>query len=365
MVGKRDHVTLGLAILLSLAPFNPRCLAEVSAGAPGLAAGREEAARLEHSGGGPFRVHDPSTIVRCHNTYWVFHTGRGISSACSTNLVDWVRGPRVFTTAPSWVADVVPGNRRLYYWAPDIIQHQNGYLLYYSVSTFGNNTSAIALATNPTLDPNDPLYEWEDQGVVIRSNDEVDYNAIDPALFRDDDDSLWMAFGSFWSGIKMIQLDPRTGKRHAPDSPLYALAHHDSIEAPFIHRRGDSYYLFVNWGFCCRGTNSTYEIRIGRSDKVTGPYFDREGKALLAGGGTLLLATDGVMIGPGHAGILREGGQDWFTFHFYDGTRRGTPTFAIRPLNWTEDGWPELAPARTPAHHLRQHDSGSESGSGG
>jgi arabinan endo-1,5-alpha-L-arabinosidase len=234
----------------------------------------------------------------------------------------------------------------MHYWAPDIIRHNGRYLLYYSVSSFGKNTSAIALATNPTLDPDKPEYRWTDEGIVIQSSPQVDYNAIDPAVLQDADGSLWMSFGSFWGGIKLIQLDPKTGKRVAPDSPVHALARYESIEAPCIHRHGDHYYLYVNWGFCCRGTNSTYEIRFGRSDKITGPYLDMEGHDMLVSGGTRLLGTEGQMIGPGHAGIFGEGGTNWFTFHYYDGTRRGASTYALRPIRWAADGWPEVEPLK-------------------
>ena len=130
----------------------------------------------------------------------------------------------------------------------------------------------------------------------------------------DADGNLWMSFGSFWGGIKLIQLDPATGKRIAPDSPVHALAHYDSIEAPFIYHHNGVYYLFLNWGMCCRGLNSTYNMRVGRSPKITGPYLDKEDKDMLEGGGTLLLDTDGPFIGPGHAGIL-EGGRQILARH--------------------------------------------------
>jgi len=101
------------------------------------------------------------------------------------------------------------------------------------------------------------------------------------------------------------------------------------------------HYLFVNWDRCCRGTNSTYNIRIGRSREITGPYLDKDGKDLAQGGGTLFLGSDGPFIGPGHAGIFDEDGHFWFSCHFYDGTQRGASTLAIRPLRWT-NGWPAL-----------------------
>ena len=313
------------------------------------------------------RIHDPSTIVKCRDEYWHFATGMGISSRHSKDLVNWTNGPRVFTDAPAWTTDAAPGNRG-YFWAPDVIfltnrpaataRQRGEYLLYYSVSTFGKNTSAIGLATNPTLDPSDPNHAWTDRGIVIQSSRRDNFNAIDPAVTRDADGNLWLAFGSFWSGIKLVQLDPATGKRKriplspsdgergtsASDSPMYSLAHNDSIEAAFIHCHQNHYYLFVNWGICCRGTNSTYELRVGRGEKITGPYLDRDGKDLLIGGGTKFLGSEGAFIGPGHAGIVSVGGTNWFSCHFYDGTRRGLATLAFRPLRWKADGWPEAGP---------------------
>jgi arabinan endo-1,5-alpha-L-arabinosidase len=287
------------------------------------------------------RVHDPSTIVRDGNSYWMFSTGVGIKSFSSTNLQDWRPGPVVLPQMPAWVRDVVPDHRG-HYWAPDLIKVGERWLLYYSVSSFGKNTSAIALASNRTLDPSNSAFGWTDGGIVTRTFRTNNFNAIDPALFQDHDQRLWLAFGSYWSGLKMIELDPVTGKRIAPDSPLHALAWNDHIEAAFLHRRGTNYFLFLNWGQCCKGTNSTYEIRVGRSDKVTGPYIDREGKGLLAGGGSLVLGTEGHFIGPGHAGIVSDGAQDWFSFHYYDGSNRGRPTLGVRKLRWDDAGWPQV-----------------------
>ena len=103
-----------------------------------------------------------------------------------------------------------------------------------------------------------------------------------------------------------------------------------------------SFVFLVNWGACCRGINSTYNIRVGRSDRITGPYLDQNGVDLLAGGGSLLLGSRGNFIGPGHAGIVSRDGVDWFSCHFYDGTRGGLPTLALLPLRWDTNGWPEV-----------------------
>jgi arabinan endo-1,5-alpha-L-arabinosidase len=251
----------------------------------------------------------------------------------------------VFQTPPEWIPAIVPQNRRRSYWAPDIIELGNKFFLYYSVSSFGKMTSAIGLATNPTLDPDDPAFHWTDEGFIVRTQEGQPgekFNAIDPSVFHDRDGSLWLTFGSYWSGIKLIQLNPRTGKRMEPDSRIYSLAYNESIEASYLCRHDDYYYLFVNWGSCCQGPRSTYNIRVGRSQAVTGPYLDKAGVDMLHGGGSLFLATtNGTLIGPGHAGTLNADGKQWFTSHFEGDLRmNGKATLAIMPLRWNA-GWPE------------------------
>ncbi|MDO8543171.1 MAG: family 43 glycosylhydrolase [Opitutaceae bacterium] len=301
-----------------------------------------DAAALRAFGSRDIRTHDPSTLANSKGEYWLFHTGRGVPSWRSKDLHTWTEGPPVFQTSPAWVAEAVPENRNLNFWAPDIIKVANRFFLYYSVSSFGKRTSAIALATNTTLDPADPAFGWKDEGPIVKSGSADNFNAIDPALFRDDDGRLWMAFGSYWSGLKLLELDPQTGKRISPDSPLHAIAHSRSIEAVFLHRHGSRYYLFVNHGWCCRGVNSTYHIRVGRAEKITGPYLDRDGRSLLDGGGTVFAESEGPVIGPGHASIQTIAGREWFGYHFYDATQNGRPTFGLRPLGWDADAWPVL-----------------------
>jgi hypothetical protein len=288
---------------------------------------------------GDVNVHDPSTIIRQGNRYWVFGTGAGCISRYSSNLVNWFSGPRVFATLPAWVPAAAPGNNGDL-WAPDIIFQNNQYLLYYSASVFGRNTSAIGLATNPTLDSSAPNFGWTDQGIVIQTTSSDNYNAIDPAVVRDEGGNLWLAFGSYWSGIKMIQLDPSTGRRISPTSTLHSLASYPAIEAAYIYRHNGYYYLFVNWDSCCDGVDSTYNIRVGRSANITGPYFDRNGVNMLNQGGSRFAETTGRYIGPGHMGVFFDQGQFLFTHHYYDGNNNGVPRFDLHPLRWDTAGWP-------------------------
>jgi arabinan endo-1,5-alpha-L-arabinosidase len=332
MMGRRKAIRNGLLFLLG--GFASRSGAEDLPSASGTGA----VPTLQ----GFLRVHDPSTIIRDGNTYWVFSTGNGIGTRFSNDMVNWEQGPNVFATPPDWTAQAVPGFRG-YFWAPDIIRLNNTYYLYYAVSRFNSQVSAIGLATNPTLDPQRPDYRWTDCGPIIQSGRGDTFNAIDPALFDDADGKLWMSFGSFWNGIMLTELDPATGRRIIDDSTIYPLARHGTIEASYLYHRGTYYYLFVNWGFCCRGVNSTYNIRVGRSTAVTGPYLDRNGRDLLHDGGTLVLKTVGTRIGPGQTGIFSAEGREWFSYHYYDATQGGKSMLGLQPLRWSADGWPVLS----------------------
>jgi arabinan endo-1,5-alpha-L-arabinosidase len=285
-------------------------------------------------------VHDPSSIVECNGSYWTFSTGQLLASRHSTNLKDWQNGPAVFTHVPAWATNAVPGNRG-HFWAPDVIQIGGRYLLYYSVSTWGSTVSAIGLAIAESLDPADPKYHWVDQGPVVATSSQDQFNAIDPSVLLDRNGRLWMAFGSYWSGVKLIELDPTTGQRFTTNSPIHSIAWNESIEAACLASEGDYYYLFVNWGQCCRGTNSTYEIRVGRSKEIAGPYLDKSGQDMMSKGGSLFLTTQGADIGPGHAAVLRTKGKSYLSYHVYDAELKGRPSLRIRSLRWDKEGWPE------------------------
>lgn len=288
-------------------------------------------------------VHDPC-IIRAGGTYYLFCTGPGIPIRTSTDLIHWELRGDVFDRLPSWAVEQVPGTEG--FWAPDISYFNDRYHLYYSISTFGSNRSRIGLATTPTLDPAADDYQWVDHGLVIASEHSDDWNAIDANLFMDEDGSVWLLYGSFWSGIKMRRLDYATGMLSADDTTLYDLAtrteNSGSVEAPFLIRRGDYYYLFVSFDFCCRGYGSTYRVMVGRADAVTGPYVDREGVAMLRGGGTQVTFATPRWRGPGHNAILQEGDETWIVYHSYDTTYNSIPTLRIQLLVWDDDGWPSI-----------------------
>ncbi|HSV27458.1 MAG TPA: arabinan endo-1,5-alpha-L-arabinosidase, partial [Sedimentisphaerales bacterium] len=279
----------------------------------------------------PGHIHDPS-IIKQGNYYYLFSTGQGIPIHRSTDLVNWERFGRIFEDGgPAWAREAVPGTTG-YWWAPDISYSGGLYRVYYSVSTFGSQRSLIALAVNKTLDPNSPDYKWEDRGIVIESAPGKTYfNAIDADAFTDNDGRQWLIFGSFFGGIKMGRLDSATNKLADPNLiHIASRSGENAIEAPCLMYRQGFYYLFVSFDFCCRGLESTYKVMVGRSENVMGPYFDREGRDMREGGGTLLLQSDDEWIGPGHNDVFRDGGTDYIVHHAYDPRNNGRPTLLIR-----------------------------------
>ena len=294
---------------------------------------------------------DPTIVVAQgadgHSSYYVVATGRGIRIFSSTDLKHWRWVGRVFSEdVPSWAKQEVPRSDGI--WAPDLSYHRGLYYLYYSVSSFGSQRSVIGLAVNKTLDQNNPDYEWVDRGKVIESRPgQCDFNAIDPALFVDRDGKWYLFFGSFWSGIKAVEMDAETGKPLADATivPIASRPEHPThaIEAAFVIFHRGFYYLFVSWDRCCDGADSDYKVMVGRAGQVTGPYVDAKGRELLKGGGTLVLQGDDRWRGPGHNSVLTTDQGQWLVHHTYDVQNlRARRILQIRPLSWSENGWPRV-----------------------
>jgi arabinan endo-1,5-alpha-L-arabinosidase len=285
---------------------------------------------------GNLGAHDP-VIIAAAGRYYYYSTGDGIAAKTSPDLLDWSQQPAVFPTTPAWFARAVPAYEPRNIWAPDVSYFGGQYHLYYSVSSFGSNRSCIGHATRAALDAG----EWTDHEAVFCSNPPGqvdDYNAIDPNVVLDVDGTPWLAFGSFWSGIHLIRLDD-SGARSG--SELIALASRagGAIEAPFIVRRCGYFYLFVSFDACCRGADSTYNLRVGRSEELAGPYLARDGTPMLAGGGTLVLAAGGPWVGPGHNAVLIDGSRAYNVYHAY-AADDGASQLRIAELVWDAESWP-------------------------
>ena len=294
---------------------------------------------------GDLDVHDP-VMAKEGATYYVFWTGDFILKKTSTDRVTWTDVGTVFgASAPSWFKTYVPDNNGKTIWAPDISFREGKWRLYYAVSTMGSRVSAIGLATSATLKASDSLSTWDDQGMVINSTTSDNYNCIDPNAFMDSDSTLWLVFGSWSSGIKLVQLNPKTGKPlQAPPSVISLASHSSGIEGAFLIKWKNYYYLFVSWDNCCKGVNSNYKIVVGRAATLKGPYYDKKNKSMTSGAGEVLDTGDNIRKGPGHNGIFIEHDTVFCVNHFYDATHSGAPTMQIRPIYWDENNWPSFKP---------------------
>jgi arabinan endo-1,5-alpha-L-arabinosidase len=271
---------------------------------------------------GQVGIHDPSTIVACNGKFYTYGTGG--SSLVSEDGWTWRRG----TPLP---------RRGL---APDVIHIGDKYFVYVAANIGAQPKAAVNLIWNKTLDPDSPDYMWQEGGVVASSDGVEDSNAIDPGLLLDPTTKrLWLTYGSYFGYIRLVELDPKTGKRLRPNDTPRNIAINSEASVMIYH--DGWYYLLVTHGSCCRGADSGYNIRVGRSKNVTGPFVDNMGVDMIQGGGKLFAGSSGKVIGPGHFGLIDLGdGVQKFSLHYEaDLDRGGASVLDIRPLLW-RDGWP-------------------------
>ena len=274
-------------------------------------------------------AHDPGALIKDGDTYFNFTTGNGLWYSQSKDLINWSVGTRstVFATPPAWVMAKIPDFKGEY-WAPEAI-HMNGYYyLYYSVSSFGTSKSAIGVVRSPSL--RNP--SWTDLGIVVESFGGIsEINAIDAALLRDHNGKVFMSYGSFHGGIGVVEINQSTGKLAGSVTRILGGGHTD-IEAPFITRDGDYYYLFVNRGACCKLADSTYYVEVQRATSITGPY---------SGTRLIMPNVDGKYKGPGHIGVLKQDGCNYVSTHYYDLSDGGNAKLDILRMTYSS-GWPVL-----------------------
>jgi arabinan endo-1,5-alpha-L-arabinosidase len=303
---------------------------------------------------GDINAHDP-TWTEVDGTQIVYWTGenstnRGaILAKTSPDGITWDDKGTIGEGGPAWIVDAI-GQMPPNLWAPTVFAKDGKHYLYYAASIFGRNTSAIGLLTNDALDPAAPTEGWVDRGPVVVTTAADDHNAIDAARIDTADGRAWLVFGSYWTGIKLRELDPATGLLLAGTDEIHALASRNGgpIEAPSILEHDGRFYLFVSFDRCCRGTGSTYKIMVGRADAVTGPYLDGDGEPMMEGGGTLLLEKAGKYKGPGGQEAFATPEGDILVYHFYDQSLYGLAQLQISPIRWTDDGWPYLDPLPVP-----------------
>lgn len=284
---------------------------------------------------GSTNVHDPTICKDSSGKYWLFSTAPGIDIRTSTDRTTWTYVGKIFPDGASWTDQyTLTSNGNL--WAPDCTITGGKFLVYYAASSFGSQNSAIFLAASTT----GAVGSWSNYGLVTSSSTSNNYNAIDPNLIIDGS-NWYLAFGSWWTGIKQIKISSSTGKPSS--SSVTALAQRSStslgIEAAAMYKYGSYWYLFTSWDVCCQGTSSTYNIRVGRSTSVTGGFVDKSGVALTSGGGTLVLSTHDAIYGPGGQDVYDDGDGPILVYHYY--TSSGS-WLGINRLDFSS-GWPVVA----------------------
>ena len=273
--------------------------------------------------GKPYK-HDPSTIMECDGKYYTFGTGGG--GLISEDGWTWNGG------------GVRPGGGA----APDAIKIGDRYLIAYSATgggLGGGHAGRVLTMWNKTLDPNSPDFAYTEPIEVAHSLDDEDCDAIDAGLLLDPTTGrLWLTYGTYFGFIRIVELDPKTGKRVEGNEPVNIAI---DCEATDLMYRNGWYYLLGTHGTCCDGPNSTYNIVVGRSRNVTGPYLDNMGRDMLKGGGKMVIAAGDRKTGPGHFGrYIEDDGVEKMSFHYEaDFDQGGRSVLAIRPLLWKND-WP-------------------------
>ena len=269
-------------------------------------------------------IHDPSTIMECDGKYYTFGTGGG--GLISEDGWNWYGGA------------VRPGGGA----APDAMKIGDRYLIAYSATgggLGGGHAGRVLTMWNKTLDPNSPDFAYTEAIEVAASEMDEDCDAIDAGLFMDPQTGrLWCTYGTYFGFIRIVELDPKTGARVEGNEAVNVAI---DCEATTVIYRNGWYYLLGTHGTCCDGVNSTYNIVVGRSRSVTGPYLDNMGRDMVAGGGKMVIDGDDRQFGAGHFGrYIEDEGVEKMSFHWEaDLDRSARSVLAIRPIIWVND-WP-------------------------
>lgn len=290
---------------------------------------------------------DPSVVRDDDGYFYVFTTetaGRYIPIMRSQNLVEWEDVGNVFGVRPTW------GTPGANLWAPDVVRIGDQYVLYYSLSTWGDPNPGIGVAT-----ADHPSGPWTDHGELFRSLDIGVNNSIDPVVFIGQDERVYMIWGSM-RGLYGVELtadglalmdgeQAADTKVHIAGLPSHTPWNVDSYEAPYVIFHDGYYYLFMSSGTCCESLNSTYHIRVARSTSPLGPYYDRQGRDMLdLSRGFMALNSSDHFVGPGHNAVIQDDAGDWWTlYHSFSQTNPNARLLMLDPLQWTDDGWPFVA----------------------
>lgn len=279
-----------------------------------------------------YSLPDPSVIKGDDGYYYLYATEdiRNLPIHRSKDLVNWELVGTAFTdeTRP----DFEPKGGL---WAPDINKIGDKYVLYYSMSVWGGEwTCGIGCAVADT-----PAGKFKDCGMMFRSNGINVQNSIDP-FYIEDGGKKYLFWGSF-HGIYGIELSDDGLKVKEGAKPVQVAG--DAYEGTYIHKRDGYYYLFASIGRCCEGIKSTYTTVVGRSDKLFGPYFDKQGRSMSDNHHEILIQKNESFVGTGHNSeiVTDKAGDDWMFYHAVKVSDPDGRVLMLDKIVW-EDDWPSV-----------------------
>jgi len=290
---------------------------------------------------GAIGAHDPH-LYKAGSTWWLFETtdNSGIGVKYSANGTAWTQGVPIFASGLAWWSSYLPSGKTAMAWAPGCGEYGSLGYCYYAISSFGSQKSAIGLATSAG---GIATGSWVDRGAILTSKPGDGYNAIDPSFVLAANGDPYLVFGSFWNGIHITRVSKVDLKPPGDGIVNIAKDNVHGLENGFVVRKildGTLYYyLFASKGACCKGASSTYDIVVGRSTSITGPYVDKAGVAMLSGGGTNIASSGARFKGPGGQSLLADGSV--MAWHAYDADNNGAPVLFINKVTWGSDGWPQ------------------------
>lgn len=279
-----------------------------------------------------YSLPDPSVIKGDDGYYYLYATEdiRNLPIHRSKDLVNWELVGTAFTdeTRP----DFEPKGGL---WAPDINKIGDKYVLYYSMSVWGGEwTCGIGCAVADT-----PAGKFKDCGMMFRSNGINVQNSIDP-FYIEDGGKKYLFWGSF-HGIYGIELSDDGLKVKEEAKPVQVAG--DAYEGTYIHKRDGYYYLFASIGRCCEGIKSTYTTVVGRSDKLFGPYLDKQGRSMSDNHHEVLIQKNESFVGTGHNSeiVTDKVGNDWMFYHAVKVSDPDGRVLMLDKIVWEED-WPSV-----------------------
>lgn len=250
---------------------------------------------------------------------------------------------------PSW-GDTYYENKIPTIWAPDVVKVQDKWIYYYSLSAWGGPCGIGYAIADEIAGPYTDMGRLFDSGDVGGNYSLGINNSIDPQVIVDEDGSVYMVLGSF-NKIYMVQLTEDGmglyGGIQAQKENKILIAS-NVFEGSWIFKRGDYWYYMGSVGTCCKGKDSTYRVRVGKSQSLTGPYIDSENKSMDAASqenGELVVwakKSNENTIAPGHNSVIKDDAGDywWYGHTYYAYDNFATRHLAMDKLLWDEDDMP-------------------------